>query len=119
MASQIHRRAADGIHWNSEAVPMRVNVFLTHFCLSRGIELKNRWKESFPFNPVKMTENILLEEAKLAQRAAVLHFRDRLVHRGNKPRKTQHQRPFVHAHRRKAKNGGARRGPQNAGVGYN
>jgi len=110
MASQIHRRAADGIHWNSEAVRMQVNIFLTHFCLSRGIELKNRWKESFPFNPVKMTENILLEEAKLAQRAAVLHFRDRLVHRGNKPRKTQHQRPFVHAHRRR---------PQNAGTNAN
>ena len=26
MASQIHRRAAEGIHWNYEAVPMQVNV---------------------------------------------------------------------------------------------
>ena len=33
MASQIHPRAADGIHWNSEAYRIQVNVFLTHFCL--------------------------------------------------------------------------------------
>merc|ERR1719357_507173 len=83
---------------------------MTENILLEEAKLKNRWKESFPFNPVKMTENILLEEAKLAQRAAVLHFRDRLVHRGNKPRKTQHQRPFVHAHRRR---------PQNAGTNAN
>jgi len=97
MMPQIHRRAADGIHWNAEAVRMQVNVFLTHFCLARGIELKNRWKESR--NP-KMTENCLLEEAKLAQRAAVLHFRERQVHRGNKPKQPQ-GRTFVHARRRR------------------
>jgi len=97
MMPQIHRRAADGIHWNAEAVRMQVNVFLTHFCLARGIELKNRWKES---RNLKMTENCLLEEAKLAQRAAVLHFRERQVHRGNKPKQPQ-GRTFVHARRRR------------------
>jgi hypothetical protein len=96
MCHQIHRRAADGIHWNSEAVRMQVNVFVTHFCLSRGLQLQNRWKET-PYG--KMSENILLEEAKLAQRAAVLHFRERFVHRGIKPNRLQ-QRTFVHAHRR-------------------
>jgi len=97
MMPQIHRRAADGIHWNAEAVRMQVNVFLTHFCLARGIELQNRWKES---RNLKMSENCLLEEAKLAQRAAVQSFRERPVHRGNKPKRVE-GRTFVHAHRRR------------------
>jgi len=108
MSPQVHRRAADGIHWNSEAVRMQVNVFLTHFCLSRGIELQNKWKKS---RRLVMPKNILLEEAKLAQRAAFENFRKGLVHRGKKLRRLRPQQPyhyqqhyqqrtFVHARRR-------------------
>ena len=44
MCNQIHRRAADGIHWNPDAVRMQINIFLTHFCLSRNIELPRNMK---------------------------------------------------------------------------
>ena len=33
----------DGIHWNPDAVRMQVNTIITHFCLSREIELPKNW----------------------------------------------------------------------------
>ena len=96
MLHQIHRRAADGIHWNAEAVRMQVNVFLTHFCLSRKIPLLNRWKKS---RNLEMKENCLLEEAKLALKAASTDYLNR---QRNRKRLQKHpQRTFAQAHRRK------------------
>ena len=43
MLTQIHRRAMDGIHWNPDAVRMQVNTIITHYCLSREIELPQNW----------------------------------------------------------------------------
>ena len=93
MLHQIHRRAADGIHWNAEAVRMQVNVFLTHFCLSRKIPLLNRWKKS---RNLEMKENCLLEEAKLALKAASTDYLNR-----QRNRKRLQKRTFAQAHRRK------------------
>merc|ERR1719431_2243887 len=42
MAHHIHRRVGDGIHWNQDAVRLQLNLILTHFCLSRGLELPGR-----------------------------------------------------------------------------
>ena len=39
MLNQTQRRVSDGIHWNTDAVRFQVNVFLTHFCLSRQLKL--------------------------------------------------------------------------------
>ena len=93
MLHQIHRRAADGIHWNAEAVRMQVNVFLTHFCLSRKIPLLNRWKKS---RNLEMKENCLLEEAKLALKAASTDYLNR-----QRNRKRLQKRTFAQAHRRR------------------
>ena len=42
MAHHIHRRVGDGIHWNQDAVRLQLNLILTHFCLSRDLELPGR-----------------------------------------------------------------------------
>jgi len=39
MINQTQRRSTDGIHWNSDAVRYQTNSFLTHYCLSREIDL--------------------------------------------------------------------------------
>ena len=98
MLHQIHRRAADGIHWNAEAVRMQVNVFLTHFCLSRKIPLLNRWKKS---RNLEMKENCLLEEAKLALKAASTDYVNRQRNRKRLQKRTFEKRTFAQAHRRK------------------
>ena len=66
MLNQIHRRSSDGIHWNPDAVRMQVNIILTHYCLSRNIELKNRWKVGLPPD----ARNLMLEEAQGLAEAA-------------------------------------------------
>ena len=42
---QVHRRAADGIHWNPDAVRMQTNIILTHISLSRGMKLPGNYKK--------------------------------------------------------------------------
>ena len=43
MTHQIHKRMHDGIHWTQDAVRLQLNIILTHFCLSRDLELPGRW----------------------------------------------------------------------------
>ena len=43
MTHQIHKRMPDGIHWTQDAVRLQLNIILTHFCLSRDLELPGRW----------------------------------------------------------------------------
>jgi len=42
---QVHRRAADGIHWNPDAVRMQTNIILTHISLSRGMKLPGNYNK--------------------------------------------------------------------------
>jgi len=60
MLTQIHRRAMDGIHWNPDAVRMQVNTIITHYCLSREIELPQNWVKGQPPNK----RNLMLEEVQ-------------------------------------------------------
>jgi len=42
---QVHRRAADGIHWNPDAVRMQSNIILTHISLARGLKLPGNYNK--------------------------------------------------------------------------
>lgn len=46
MLHQMHKRMPDGIHWTADAVRLQLNLLLTHFCLSRDIDLPNTIGES-------------------------------------------------------------------------
>ena len=61
MTHQIHKRMSDGIHWAPDAVRLQLNIILTHFCLSRDLELPGRWTG---------TQNRPLESAKRIAEAA-------------------------------------------------
>lgn len=65
MCNQIHRRAADGVHWNANAVRMQVNIFLTHFCQSRDLPLPGKVDGS----------NLLMRETMESVRAAGNDYR--------------------------------------------
>lgn len=70
MHMQIHRRAADGIHWNPDAVRMQVNILLTHYALSRDLPLPNRWDVGMTEPEKEMVKNVLLDLAKEFAKAA-------------------------------------------------
>ena len=44
MMHQVHKRKHDGVHWTQDAVRFQTNLILTHFCLSRDLELPGREK---------------------------------------------------------------------------
>merc|ERR1712062_832968 len=65
MSSQIQRRAEDGLHWNPDGVRYQTNVFLTHFCLSRQIDLPGNIKIKNLDGSIN--NGILMEAQKIAQ----------------------------------------------------
>ena len=44
MMHQVHKRKHDGVHWTQDAVRFQTNLILTHFCLSRDLELPGNEK---------------------------------------------------------------------------
>ena len=44
MMHQVHKRKHDGVHWTQDAVRFQTNLILTHYCLSRDLELPGRDK---------------------------------------------------------------------------
>jgi len=44
MMHQVHKRKHDGVHWTQDAVRFQTNLILTHYSLSRDIELPGREK---------------------------------------------------------------------------
>ena len=42
MMHQVHKRKHDGVHWTQDAVRFQTNLILTHYCLSRDLELPGR-----------------------------------------------------------------------------
>ena len=64
MTHQIHKRMPDGIHWTQDAVRLQLNIILTHFCLSRDLELPGRWggEANRPLESAKMIAKAATED---------------------------------------------------------
>lgn len=54
----VYRRCGDGIHWNPDGVRYQTNVWLTHYCLSRQLQLPNKWKKNGEDVNVNLNEAI-------------------------------------------------------------
>ena len=81
---QVHRRSTDGVHWNPDAVRMMTNIFLTHFCVSRKLQLPGNVPSSAQggtnaLERVKMLAEKAEEEGKKAPKEEGSHLPGRRI----------------------------------------